>query len=235
MKINNKEFAQIITDRPQNKTLLNKIKCPSPKKLTALLRSELSGRKRSHVMGHLANCSTCAREIIFINDLLKAEKNFDRKAAQVIAERHPTPSKKIPSVRSPFPQFSWNRGVFATAAAFILVLSTIFLLVLPNKPAIERSAILQLEQISPNDISLSLNELVFQWKDISASDYYTVEIFDDSLSLVWRSERMTENKIIPSAELKQRLKPKATYCWMVTSFFKNGKHVESPMAKFNLE
>ena len=172
MKIDQKELAQIIKDFPQKDKSQTKINCPSPKKLTALLRFELPDRQRGKVIGHLANCSTCTKEIKFINDLLKAEKGFDREAAQILTKKQPSFSKKGLSVRVPFPHLSWRQGVLAAVATFLILFSSVFLLINPKKTSIERSALLQLEQINPNDISLSLDQLIFQWEKIPESDWH---------------------------------------------------------------
>ncbi len=117
----------------------------------------------------------------------------------------------------------------------VIISVSMFFLIKTNKPAIERDSIRQLNQISPDNTPISLDGLIFQWENISDSDYYTVEVFDDSLNFVWRRERIVENKIIPSAELKELLKPETIYWWMVASILKNGKQVESDLTKFNVK
>ena len=234
MKIDQTELKRIIKKLPLQKTFQTKINCPSPKKLIALLRFELSDQKRSKVIDHLADCCTCPQEIRFINEILTAEKYFDKKATLIVMQRNRASRKKGKFVKFPFPKLSWSSMSVIAVITTIILFSSMFLLIKTNKPTIERDSILQLNQISPNNTSLSLSELIFQWEDIPDSDYYTVEVYDDFLNLVWRSERILENKDIPSVELKELLKQETTYWWMVTSFLKNGKQVESHLAKFNL-
>ena len=229
------EIGKIIQDLPFEKTSEIRKTCPSPKKLTAFLRVELSDRKRNKVIDHLSYCSTCAQEIKFINEILMAEKNFNKEAAQIVKRRNSASRKKGLFNKFPLPKLSWSSMSFAALLAIIILSTSMFFLLKTNNPAVERDTILQLNHISPNDVSLSLSELIFQWENIPDSDYYTIEVFDDSLDFVWRSERITENKVIPSAELKGLLKQNFTYYWMVTSFLKNGKLVESDLAKFSLK
>ena len=235
MKIDKMEIRKIIQDLPFEKTSEIKKTCPSPKKLTALLRFELSDRKRSKVIDHLSDCSTCAQEIKFINEILMAEKNFNNEAAQIVKRRNLAARKKGLFNKFPSPKLSWSSMSFAALLGIIILSTSMFFLLKTNKPAVERDSILQLNHISPDDVSLSLSELIFQWENIPDSDYYMVEVFDDSLDFVWRSERIIENKVIPSTELKGLLKQNTTYYWMVTSFLKNGKQVESDIATFNLK
>lgn len=235
MKIDQTELKKIIKKLPHQKTSQTKINCPSPKKLIALLRFELSDRKRSKVIDHLADCSTCPQEIKFINEILTAEKYINKEAALIAMRRNQAFQKKGKFVQFPFLKLSWSTMSVIAVITTVILFSSVFLLIRTNNPAIERDSILQLNQISPDNISLSLSELIFQWENIPDSDYYTVEVFDDSLNLVWRSERILENKVIPSVELKELLKQETTYWWMVTSFLKNGKQVESHLAEFNLK
>jgi len=235
MKINQMETANIIEYAHLEKTSKTKINCPSPKILIALQRFELSDRKRSKVIDHLADCSTCVQEIKFINEILTEEKIFDKEAAQIVTRRNPAARKKFPFVKSPFPKLSWSSMSVIAVLTTIILFSSIFFLIKTNKTAIERDSILHINHISPDNTSLSLSELIFQWENIPESDYYTVYVYDDSADLVWKIERIVENKVIPSAELKDLLKQETTYLWMVTSFLKNGKQVESHLAKFTLK
>jgi len=235
MKIDQSELIKIIKERPHKKTSQTKTNCPSPKKLITLLRSELSDRKRSKVIDHLADCSTCVNEIKFINEILTAEKNFDKEAAQIVMRKNQSSRKKANFLHFPLPKLSWSSmGVVAVITTVILSASMLFL-INTNKPAIERDSGLQLNIISPDNTPISLDEQIFQWENIPDNDYYTVEVYDDSLNFVWGSERIFENRMIPSAELKKLIKQETTYWWMVTSFSKNGKQVESDLTKFNVK
>ncbi|MFC2167956.1 hypothetical protein ACFLRW_03150 [Acidobacteriota bacterium] len=235
MKIDQTEIKNIIGNPFLQKTSKTKRNCPSPRKLIALLRFEIPERKRSKIIDHTADCRTCAQEIKFMNEILKAEENFEKTASQIVIKEKPASRKKGLSDNPPFPKLTWSSISVVAVLTTIILSTSMFFLLKTIKPAIERDTILQLNHISPNEKSLSLSELVFQWENIPDSDYYTMEIFDDSLKLVWRSERIIENKVIPSTELKELLKPDIIYKWMVTSFLKNGKLVESDLASFNLK
>lgn len=235
MKINQSELIKIIGSPYLEHRSLSKKSCPPPKQLIALLRSELSDRKRSSVIDHLSGCPTCVQEIKFINEILTAEENFDRAVAQILEQRLQASRRRGIFVRFHFPKLSWSSvSLIAVLTTIILSTSTFFLLK-TKRTALERGSIFQLEDISPNNISLSLSDLIFRWKAIPDSEYYLVEIFDDALNLVWRSERIFENNAIPSAELKKLLKKETKYLWMVTSYLKTGRRIESDFANFNLK
>ncbi len=232
MKINHMELKKIIEYVPFEQISQKKRKCPTPKNLVSLQRSELSDKKRRKVIDHLVVCSTCAKEIQFINEVLAAEKNFDKEAAQIVTNRNPASRKRGTIVKSPFPKLSWRSLSVVAALTTIILFSSIFFLNKTNKTAIERDSSFHLNLISPDNISRTLSELYFEWNNIPETEYNIVVISDDSSKIVWRSEKILHNKLIPSAELKELLKREKTYLWMVTAYLKSGRQIESNLAKF---
>ncbi len=235
MKIDQTELKNIINKHPHEKTSHTKLNCPSPKKLIALLRFDLSDRKRNKVIDQLAYCSTSAQEITFINEILTAEKIFDKEAALIVTRRNQASHKKGKFVKSPFPKLSWNSMSVAAVITAIILSASLFFLIKTDKPAIERDSIQKLGHISPDNTSLNLSELIFQWENIPDTEYNIVEISDDSSKIIWRSEEILSSTLVPSEELKKLLKKGKTYLWMVTSYLTTGRQIESPLAKFKVK
>lgn len=235
MKIDQTELKNIINEHPHEKTSFTKLNCPSPKKLISLLRFDLSDRKRSKVIDQLVYCSTSAQEIKFINEILTAEKIFNKEAALIVTRRKQASHKKGIFKKSPFPKLSWNSMSVAAVITIIILSASMFFLIKTNKPAIERDSILQLSLISPDNISLSLSELIFQWENNPDTEYNIVEISDDSSKIIWRSEDIFSNTLVPPEELKELLKKGKTYLWMVTSYLTTGRQIESSLAKFKVK
>jgi len=61
--------------------------------------------------------------------------------------------------------------------------------------------------------------------------FYFVELFDSTLDLLWRSNAVLQREVIPSQDLFQKLIPKETYFWMVTSVFEGENKVKSRLIK----
>ncbi len=205
------------------------------KNIIALLRFELSDRKRSKVIDRLAYCSSSAQEIKFVNEILTAENNFDKEAALILTRRTQASHKKDLFKKSPFPKLAWNSMSVIAVITTIILSASMFFLIKTNKPAIERDTVLRLEHMSPDNISLNVAELIFLWENRSDTDYNIVEISDDSSQIIWKSEEIFSNTVVPSEELKKLLKKGKTYLWMVTSYLKTGRQIESPLAKFNVK
>ena len=235
MKIDYTEITKFIKNLPLEKTSPPKASCPKPKKLISLLRNELSDRKKSKVIDHLEHCTTCVNEIKFINEILTEEKNFNKKTAHIVSGTINGSTKKGIFNRVPFPQLSWiSKGVVALLTTIILSASGLFLLK-TNKPAIERTTSFQVSHLSPNNSSINLTEEFFTWDSIPDSEYSIVEISDDSATPVWKSGKILSNTLNPSKDLIQMLKKEATYLWMVTTYLKSGKQIESPVTKFSVK
>ena len=235
MKIDQAELKNIIFKHPHEKTSHTKLNCPSPKKLIALLRFDLSDRKRSKVIDQLAYCSTSAQEIKFIKKILTAEKIFDKEAALIVTRRNQASHKKGKFVKAPFSKLSWNSMSVAAVITTIILSASLFFLIKTDKPAIERDSIQKLGHISPDNISLNLSELIFQWENIPDTENNIVEISDDSSKIIWKSGKILGNTLVPSEELKELLKKGKTYLWMVTSYLTTGRQIESPIAKFKVK
>lgn len=235
MKIDQTELKNIINEHPHEKNFFTKLNCPSPKKLIALLRFDLSDRKRSKVIDRLVYCSSSAQEIKFINEILTAEKNFDKEAALILTRRKQASRKKGIFKKSPFPKLSWNSMSVAAVITTIILSASLFFLIKTDKPAIERDSTLQLSLISPDNISLSLSELIFQWENDPDTEHNIVEISDDSSKIIWKSEKILSHTLVPPEELKELLKKGKTYLWMVTSYLTTGRQIESTLAKFKVK
>ena len=130
-----------------------------------------------------------------------AYKNFNKEAAQIVKRRNSASRKKGLFNKFPLPKLSWSSMSFAALLAIIILSTSMFFLLKTNNPAVERDTILQLNHISPNDVSLSLSELIFQWENIPDSDYYTIEVFDDSLDYRKQSYSLSGIKRIAKTKL----------------------------------
>jgi len=74
----------------------------------------------------------------------------------------------------------------------------------------------------------------FCWKDKDTSRVYIVELFDDSLRPLWRSDRVGGTSISLSAERAALLVPGNMYFWMVTAYSSGTSAVESDLQEFIL-
>lgn len=209
--------------------------CPTPKKLLQLLRQEMPEKKKDKVVQHISQCHSCAREIKFIQEMLETEKASERELAIALKQKDRDFAQKKKPFRIHVPKLAWSSQAFLAAIFCIVLASAVFLVFKSKEPSVERSSVSQLVLIQPAGKAVPFSKLIFQWKETLETDYSILEIFDDSLDLLWREDRVSQNSYIPKEELKNKLEPGRTYLWMVTSFLKDGTKVESSLEKFTLK
>jgi hypothetical protein len=76
--------------------------------------------------------------------------------------------------------------------------------------------------------------LIFKWQPFKNSQYYVLEIFDETLVAVWKSPEIPANQLILPEDISTRLLKHRIYYWLVTSQTSEGKRVESDMGQFRL-
>lgn len=201
-------------------------KCPSEEVLLEFSRLNLEETEHKRILSHLERCDACLYEYGVINDYLRAENEaiLELKAFE----------KKRPGVsHDGFGYFLRKWKSFVAVSASILIVGFSIHLLLNKRPEIQRSPAPRLEIISPSHSTLSLAELVFLWKDVSA-DYYTVEIFDETGEMVGSSGFISTTSFKPDEALKSKFKGESSYFWMVYAYFSDGKKLESKLMRFNL-
>ena len=229
------EIKKYYEDFLENKPSPTRKKCPPPGKLVKLLRLELPEKKRNEWIDHIADCSSCAREFKSIHEILKEEDIFDHKMANMVSLQDQYQAGKSNFVKDFLLHPSWGLRAALLAVIFVILSSGLFFVLKTKKQVIERDSILQVSRLVPDDKTLALAELVFQWEAVPNSAFYTVEIFDDALRRIWQSKRILINRLVSSIELKGKLEKGHTYLWMVTSSLEIGGSVESVWAKFTLK
>ena len=91
-----------------------------------------------------------------------------------------------------------------------------------------------LQIIHPKEAGVDLKTLVFKWKELPDTDYYILDVFNDSLLPVWTSPKVRGTHFDAPRSLISQLEKGGTYFWMVTAFKTGGLRVESPLVEFYL-
>ena len=194
--------------------------CPRPEKIVGLLRSEASRKKAAKIIDHISRCPDCAGELEFLLDVFRHEETFIQETKEWLA------GQKIPGWRSFSPRFSWRTASVLAASALIVlaVLATVFLRV-PEK--YRAGSLGKIVLLQPVGEKVSRSSLVFRWQGIPRSEYYILELFDEDLKPIWKSEKIAQNRFAPPSGLLASLSIRKTYFWMVTAFSGGEKTVSS--------
>jgi RNA polymerase sigma-70 factor (ECF subfamily) len=211
--------------------------CPSARKIVTLLRSGLSEKETTKVIDHVTRCKFCFSEFEFVLDVLRQERDFAREVERGLPGDHTPPRRKESRQntlswrlhgRTFVPRFSWRAATilagFALAGLF-LAKSGLF------RPAekFRSGSPAWFKLLEPVRERTPQPALVLRWEKVKNSEFYIVELFDQALSPVWKSDRITGESAALPGELTKTLDVDRSYFWTVTAYFANGEKISSAL------
>jgi len=206
-------------------------RCLSPEEIYASLAPRASRRSKASVADHISRCRSCFETFQMLLPLFRQKEKTVGEICRLFgpASEKPRSRPKLKALLFAAPAF------FAVALALVLTLDH-----RPSSTEIrnrkERSASAgALTLLSPTGGKIcARSALGFVWRPHREADYYLVELFDESLSLVWQSPFLFEPSIVPPPGVVRLLRPGEKYFWMVTSWNSRGEKTESPLEHFTL-
>ena len=228
MKISLSDIEGIVAPGCENPSRPRRDDCPPPEKLVLCARSALSKKGKNAITGHLMICRDCAAEVKTILAVFAEESRLIRD----LQDSEPAPKKAKPKAMGlPGWRPAWR---IASAVSAVVVLAALGMFLLSRfapRSDRQRGTVLAFNLVSPVNKAFSVGELKFTWKG-PAAKYNVVEVFDSSLSLLWRSAGVVGNEVAAPEELTRKLKPEETYFWMVTAVSEDGARVKSKLGEF---
>ena len=219
MKLNNSHIRQIFLANIKKRTSEGRKECPSPKQLLKLFRIKKSEKKKTRIIDHISNCYYCANEFEFILRALQYEKTLNNVAENLIRSKR----IKVPSTK-----FSWKTASAIAGISAVFSLITIFIISNTHENSNHRtSAIPQIAIVHPLEKNISESSLHFRWEEVQDSEYYTFELYDETLYQIWSSDKILSNNFKLPKETASRLEANKSYFWMISAFFPNGRKIES--------
>ena len=207
-------------------SLKTRKKCPSPNQLLRLFRINKPEKKKTEIVDHITNCYHCAHEFEFILRALRYEKTLNLVAEKFVQ----TKKMKIRSFR-----LSWKTVSAIAGISLVCLLTTIFFVLNTPKNANHRTPTLRQIAITlPQAKKIHKSSLNFRWENVQDSEYYTLELYDETLYQIWSSNKIFGNNFKLSEETASRLEVNRTYFWMISAFFPNGRRIESQLKKIIL-
>jgi len=231
MKISFKDLKRIYRDFIMEKTPLSRKDCPPQEDLIKFSRSKLSEKQKSKIIDHITQCSYCVQEFKFILQILKDEKNLIEEIGKVLrAKGDPLITRRNKKIF--FPILSWKYVSLFIGA--IIIIFTVIIFTNLEKREYRGPNLRQIYLIEPVNKKYSKSSLIFKWDSVKSSEYYVLELFDQTLYPVWKSQRIFKTQVALPREIANRLKENKTYFWMVTAFLHQGGKIESRLEKFTL-
>jgi len=205
--------------------------CPAPERLVRCVLGEMSGRERAEIVGHAADCAACSTAL---KEILALSAETDRSAAELHAF---AAGRKTDGARAGVA--SWARPVLKPAVAALAGVLVMAVLIVSIPRLLDRSgtrggAEKGIFLISPLKAGVTRDGLEFKWQGLAGRDGYTVEVFDSSLKLVWRSGRVSGTEIRLPDEASRQIVPGAPHYWMVTASADGRPDIQSKLAEFSV-
>jgi len=226
MKLNNSDLRQIYLSNIKESIPKTRNECPSPKQLLRLFRGKKSEKEKTKIIDHITSCYHCAHEFEFILKALRYEEDMNQVVQKFIE------TKKI---RALSPRFSWRLASLIAGVSLICVIITI--LIIPNSYKslkYRASTLSQINLFQPQEKNIPKSSLFFQWENIKDTEYYTFELYDETLYQIWSSNKIFKNNFMLSKNIASRLEANKTYFWMISAFFPNGRKMESQLKEIFL-
>lgn len=205
--------------------------CPAVERLVRCVLGEMTGKERDEIVGHAANCTACAAAL---KPVLSLSVDIDRAAAELAAcagaRKAERSEDRAGFGRRPIlkPAVAVLAGVFVIA---VLIVSIPRLLV---RSGTRGGTEARIALISPVQGEPAKDGLEFRWQGLAGADSYTVEVFDRSFQLLWRSGRVAGTEVRLPAEAGRLIQPGETYYWMVTAAADGRAEVKSKLAEFSV-
>jgi hypothetical protein len=181
----------------------------------------LSRREEKPLRRHLSDCPACAGESLLIAKTLERERDLARemKAARV------RPRRRIALSR-----------LTVAAGAVVVVLAVVVLVGLQKRSAVDDDRT-RGPEIAVAGLGQSVDSAgrpVLRWAAVPKSEFYVVEVYDDSLGLFWRSDKIRAEACVLPDEVGRKLAPGTRYVWSVTAHFADGRTAKSGFADYRL-
>jgi len=233
MKINHNRLKSIFQTHLKEKKVGSRKNCPSVDDMINLVRSELPKSKSKKLLNHIQDCPSCSKEIQTIIQILKEEKKFMNQINE-LSENH----KNKPKIKRIFnftPNLSW-KSISLSAAALLLVFAvsfSVYTVLNEHKYRGDNRSVLKITA-PKKKIIIYENHIQFRWDDVPGTQFYKAVLFNQSLYPIWESDKLSRNKVNLPNKVQKKMKHKATYFLLISSYQKNGKIIESPFKEFKV-
>ena len=228
MQIEYDDLKKLYQGYIDSKIPSNRNKCPSPRALFNSFKSSTSHRNKKKIIDHISDCSFCRDEF----ELLLELQRYHASSITLISETSSTasPTDKLETVNISRP-FMWKYVYFLIGLA--LSISAYYLFVQKSTlTEVKRTSEPGILLIAPTHVHTFPKPLIFRWQEQSGSQYYILELFDNSLLPVWTSQKILDVQIQLPDEVLSRLYSGNYYFWMITTFFGTQKISESELMRF---
>lgn len=232
MKTNLAEVSRVYRDYLRGEKPAGGGACPTIERLAQCVLADVPGKERAEIVGHAANCAACAAAL---KDLLDISAETDRVAAEIKRSAGRGQAGESRGAKAFWGRLTGKPAVAVMAGVFVLAVITFSMFRLLDRSGTRGGSEARILLVSPVPGSLSKDGLEFRWESLAGADHYTVELFDKSLKLVWRSGPVSGNVVRPADAVGKDVNAGETSFWMVTAVMGDHSEIKSRLAEFSVK
>lgn len=183
--------------------------CPPFSKIARSFSSMASRRGRKKLIDHISRCPSCHKEFSFLVQLQRKEQELAETATNWALSQHAASSTIKRNYSLLLDYSSGALTILFTIAATILLLIGLY------HPSIRGPSPFRISVYSPSETIYNNSSTIFSWKDIGVSSTYAVEVYDEALRLIWKSEETKKTFLVAPSMLYSSIIRGKKYYWSV--------------------
>jgi hypothetical protein len=237
MMINLQDLPKLFQSYIAESTQINRKNCPSPEILSECFQGQASKKNKNTVIEHITHCKFCLEEFQFILEIRREKKKLIQKVSHLLIGNSKNIKTKREKAYFPFLQKTWNWAFF-TAGAVLVLATGLSLYVFINggfEKNFRGTEIDYIKLIQPTHNKATKAPIVFHWKNMENAEYYILELFDNTLFPIWKSQKIPKNRALLPNAIMESLSPGKSYYWFITGFFPGNGKIESSLEQFQIK
>lgn len=244
MKIKDKDLKILYKAHTITKSSPAREDCPSPEEFLHFFRSKKSKKTSAEIINHLSKCYYCLKEFKLVSETLIQEEELNQEIKKILdLDNSRSDAKKRKNSmfltlkkwwRSCSSRFLWKYASIFTGTLLLIFLVSTLIIKISEKQEYRGAMSPGINLIEPINKRYSKSILIFKWSEMKDSEYYILEIFNDTLYPIWKSNKILKEETHLPAEILKKLIGNRNYYWMVTAFSYKGDKVESRIERFSV-
>ena len=207
--------------------------CPDPEKLQRFFLAGSSRTSKKKILGHIARCGPCADEFEMFLSIDREAGQFARSLERFYSARCPAESRRLRRGFLP----AWEAALIGTGLVFLVlsVLSAIPGLFRPpaDGSQVRAPLIPSVRLLRPIGPVPASRDILFQWRIDVPAEYFILELFDEALTLLWKSPPIKSRGFILPAEAAGLIRPGKKFFWQVRVYGRSSPPFESGLKEFS--
>jgi hypothetical protein len=226
MGMSDSEVPRIYRSYVAGKIRASRRDCPPIKDVREAFEGKTRRAAKNRIVDHVSDCAYCAQEFEFIRAVRARERELDEGIRGIARLRRPP----LLFLSRPI----WN---YAIGMAMIAVVISGVALFRGHRPRGEwrNPSVAIPEALGPSGHIDTPSRLIFRWKPVAGATSYFVEIYDESLQLIWESCPVTTSAALLPEPVKEAFSGDKNYYWSVSALDSEGRIGESRFEVFSID